>query len=122
APPGSAAAQETPSLFAEEDGGGSAPTDAEPDASTAPTRRRGGEDRDWSKQSPAVRGGPVVGAAFVGEAEAVAAAGSAEARAVAVDPALYETIRSMDRLDHWIAEGVETGRIAFRAVTPSADP
>ena len=47
---------------------------------------------------------------------------SAAARETRVDPRLYETITDLDRLDAWIAEARERGRVVLNAGTNSIDP
>ena len=54
-------------------------------------------------------------------AAAVAAALEA-ARTPPIDRARYETVASLDRLDAWLAEAREQGRLAFDTETSSLDP
>ncbi len=44
------------------------------------------------------------------------------ARATKIDRARYETVRSLDRLKHWVARARNTGVVAFDTETTSLDP
>ena len=43
-------------------------------------------------------------------------------RASKIDPAKYETIETLDRLNHWIARAHDTGVLAIKTETSSLDP
>jgi DNA polymerase-1 len=43
-------------------------------------------------------------------------------RASKMDPARYETIGSLDRLEHWVARAHDTGVVALKTETSSLDP
>ena len=59
--------------------------------------------------------------AEAGSPDAVAARGLADARAVAIDRAKYETVTTMARLNDWIAEATELGHVCFDTETDSLD-
>jgi DNA polymerase-1 len=67
-------------------------------------------------------GGPPPAPAIVGEPAARAAQGAAAAMAVPIDTKAYETVRTLERLDAWIAEANALGRVAIDAETTSLDP
>ncbi len=51
-----------------------------------------------------------------------AAAGLAAATAIPLDPALYETVTTLDRLEAWIADAAEAGRLTVNVQSTSGDP
>jgi DNA polymerase I len=53
---------------------------------------------------------------------ALAATRAESARKIAVDRKRYETVRSLDRLKHWIARAYEEGVVAVDTETSSLDP
>jgi DNA polymerase-1 len=61
------------------------------------------------------------GADGAGSPAAAVAAGRAAARAVPIDPARYETVTDLARLETWIAEARESGFVAFDTETTSLD-
>ena len=63
-----------------------------------------------------------VAAANAGAPDAVVARGLADALAVKIDPAGYETITELPRLKEWVAETREIGRVSLAVQTERADP
>ncbi len=61
------------------------------------------------------------GSAEVGGPGAAVATGRDAARAIKIDPANYETVRDLTRLEHWIAEATAARRVAFDTETTSLD-
>ena len=59
---------------------------------------------------------------FVSAPPALAAARTGAARSDRFDRARYETVRSLDRLNAWIARAHDTGMVALDAATASGDP
>jgi DNA polymerase I len=62
------------------------------------------------------------GGNFVSTPGALAAARTEAARSAKFDRGRYETVRSLDRLNVWIARARDTGMIALDAATASGDP
>ena len=59
---------------------------------------------------------------FVSTPQTLAAAHTEAARSAKFDRARYETVRSLDRLNAWIARAHDTGMIAIDAATATGDP
>jgi DNA polymerase-1 len=57
----------------------------------------------------------------LGTPAAAVEAGAAAAKAVPVDPSVYETVTTLERLDAWIAEAKELGVVAVDTETTSLD-
>jgi DNA polymerase I len=47
---------------------------------------------------------------------------AAEAKDAKIERSLYETVTSLDRLDHWLAAAVDLGLLAFRVEADASDP
>ena len=59
---------------------------------------------------------------FASTPQALAAARTDAARSAKFDRGKYETVRSLDRLNAWIARARDTGIVALDAATPTGDP
>ena len=59
--------------------------------------------------------------ADMGSPDAVAARGLADARKPAIDRSKYETVTTLARLQEWIAQATELGRVCFDTETDSLD-
>ena len=90
--------------------GGDAPTPPSPASGRGSAANKGTGDRH--DKSASLKGTPV----------ALAAARAEEARNAKIDRGKYQTIRSLDALNAWIARVHETGHFAIEAMSNSIDP
>ncbi len=85
-------------------------------------RARNGETREAAPKAPKAAEPAVKSAGEGFTPTSLVAARRAEAEATKIDRSAYETVMSVERLDHWIAEATEIGTVAIDTETTSLDP